>query len=51
MEPSEHIVAIERAGFIKNRRGKVTILDPTSLEEIACECHRVIRQEEARLLS
>ena len=41
----------ERAGFIKNRRGKVTILDPASLEEIACECHRVIRQEEARLLS
>jgi CRP-like cAMP-binding protein len=41
----------ERAGFIKTRRGKVTILDPASLEEIACECHRVIRQEEARLLS
>jgi CRP-like cAMP-binding protein len=40
----------ERAGFIKNRRGKVTILDPMSLEEIACECHRLIREEEARLL-
>jgi CRP-like cAMP-binding protein len=41
----------ERAGFIKNRRGRVTILDPESLEEISCECHRLIREEEARLLS
>jgi hypothetical protein len=42
---------LEKAGFIKNRRGHITILDPAGLEEVACECHRLIREEEARLLS
>jgi CRP-like cAMP-binding protein len=43
--------ALERAGFIKNRRGHVTILDSEGLEEVACECHKLIREEEVRLLS
>jgi len=42
---------LEKAGFIRNRRGHITILDQGGLEEVACECHRLIREEEARLLS
>ena len=40
---------LQRAGFIKNRRGRITILDPEGLEEATCECYRLIREQEQRL--
>ena len=41
---------LEQAGFIRNRRGHVTILDVEALEEVSCECYRLIREQEAELL-
>jgi CRP-like cAMP-binding protein len=35
---------LQKAGLIKNQRGKITILDRQGLEEAACECYRIIRQ-------
>jgi CRP-like cAMP-binding protein len=44
------IGTFERAGFIKNRRGIATILDLDMLEEVSCECYRLIREQEEALL-
>jgi hypothetical protein len=44
------IGTFERAGFIKNRRGIITILDFNMLEEVSCECYRLIREQEEALL-
>jgi CRP-like cAMP-binding protein len=41
----------EKAGFIENRRGQITIRDVDGLKEVSCECYRLIREEEERLLS
>jgi len=35
--------ALQQAGFIRYRRGRLTILDRPGLETAACECYRVIR--------
>jgi CRP-like cAMP-binding protein len=35
--------ALQRAGFITYRHGHVRILDGPSLEDIACECYKIIR--------
>jgi CRP-like cAMP-binding protein len=40
---------LQRAGLIQYSRGVVTILDRDGLEEAACECHRVSRDEYRRL--
>ena len=37
--------ALQRAGLAIFRRGLVTIPDPRSLEEAACECYRVLTAE------
>jgi CRP-like cAMP-binding protein len=37
---------LQQAGFIRNRRGIVTILDTEGLEEVSCECYRLIREQE-----
>ena len=37
---------LQQAGFIRNRRGIVTILDMEGLEEVSCECYRLIREQE-----
>ena len=40
----------EQAGFIQNRRGIVRIIDVEALEEVSCECYRLIREQELALL-
>lgn len=41
---------LQAAGIITYRRGKVTILDQRKLEEVSCECYRIVRYEYDRLL-
>ncbi|HKG90724.1 MAG TPA: Crp/Fnr family transcriptional regulator [Gemmatimonadaceae bacterium] len=41
---------LERAGLIRNRYGRIIILDRDGLEGTACECYRIIRREFERLL-
>jgi CRP-like cAMP-binding protein len=42
--------ALQRAGRVRYARGRLTILDRDGLEDDACECHRVLKNELARLL-
>jgi hypothetical protein len=37
--------ALQTAGLIRYRRGKIEIIDRPGLEEAACECYSVIRHE------
>jgi CRP-like cAMP-binding protein len=37
--------ALQTAGLIQYRRGKIEIIDRPGLEEVACECYRIIRHE------
>ena len=41
---------MEAAGILRRGRGRLTILDRSGLEQVACECHRVIRTERRRLI-
>ena len=41
--------ALQRAGLISYRRGRITILDRSGLEAAACECYRVVKGEFDRL--
>src|SRR5690242_6124880 len=38
------------AGMIKNRHGRVTIVDRADLEDAACECYRSVKREYELLL-
>lgn len=51
--PSVTVVAgiLQQAKLIEYRRGRVTVLDREGLEEAACECYRVVREEYERLFS
>jgi hypothetical protein len=42
--------ALQRAGFIRYGRGRVTINDREGLENASCECYRIMRTEFDRLL-
>ena len=42
---------LQNAGFIRYRRGHISVLDRSGLEEHACECYAVVKQELHRLLS
>jgi len=42
--------SLQRDKVINYKRGRVTILDRRKLEEASCECHRVVKEEYARLL-
>jgi CRP-like cAMP-binding protein len=50
--PSVTVVAraLQRAGAIDYRRGRVKVLDREGLESASCECYRLMREEERRLL-
>jgi CRP-like cAMP-binding protein len=41
---------LQKAGFIRYSRGRVTIVDREGLENASCECYRIIRAEFDRLL-
>lgn len=41
---------LQRAGYIQYRRGHITVLDRTGLEDLACECYDVVKAESDRLL-
>jgi CRP-like cAMP-binding protein len=42
--------ALQKAGLIRYRRGHVTILDQQALQQRACECYEISKQEFDRLL-
>lgn len=41
---------LQRAGFIRYQRGRITVTDRAGLESAACTCYEVIRREFDRLL-
>lgn len=41
---------LQRAGFIRYSRGKITILDREGLESASCECYKIVKAEFERLL-
>ena len=46
---TEAAVKLQEAGWISYSRGFVEILDRAALEDAACECYHVVRQEYERL--
>lgn len=48
---SEAADALSRLGAIEYRRGQVTVLDKTALEDTACECYKTCRNAFAESLS
>lgn len=49
--PSVSVAArtLQNAGLITYRRGSISVLDRSALEEASCECYRVVRREYDRL--
>lgn len=43
--------ALQAGGYIRYRRGHITVLDAIGLQDRACECHIVVTTELRRLLS
>lgn len=41
---------LQEAGWIRTRRGKVTVLDRKGLQKAACECYQIVNDEFERLL-
>ena len=37
---------LQKAGLISYSRGRMTILDPQGLEDISCECYRLVKDQE-----
>jgi CRP-like cAMP-binding protein len=42
---------LQRAGYIRNRRGHIAVLERSGLEKTTCECYSVVRIEFDRLLA
>lgn len=47
---TEVLRPLQRQGMVRNRRGKIEIVDRDALESHSCECYRSIKQEFERLL-
>jgi len=47
---SEAAARLQLAGFIRYRRGHISVLDHAGLESCACECYAVVKRELGRLL-
>jgi CRP-like cAMP-binding protein len=43
--------SLQEAGYIRYRRGHISVLDRSGLETRACECYAVVKKELVRLLS
>jgi len=43
--------SLQAAGFIRYRRGHISVIDRRGLETSACECYAVVKKEIGRLLS
>jgi CRP-like cAMP-binding protein len=41
---------LQRAGLIRERRGRIVIEDRAGLEAATCECYRLMRDEQRRML-
>ncbi|GAB4507984.1 MAG: Crp/Fnr family transcriptional regulator [Sulfuricaulis sp.] len=48
---SEAAGKLQQAGFIRYRRGHITVLERSGLEANVCECYAVVKKELNRLLS
>jgi len=48
---SEAAGKLQQAGFIRYRRGHITVLERSGLETRVCECYTVVKNELSRLLS
>jgi DNA-binding transcriptional regulator YhcF (GntR family) len=48
---SEAAGKLQQAGFIRYRRGHITVLERSGLETRVCECYSVVKKELRRLLS
>jgi hypothetical protein len=42
---------LQSAGFISYRRGHISVLNRSGLEEHTCECYAIVKKEMDRLLS
>ncbi len=42
---------LQDAGFIRSRRGHISVIDRSGLEDRVCECYAIVRSELSRLLS
>ena len=40
----------QQLGYIRYRRGHITVVDPAGMATRACECYAVVTKEMARLL-
>ena len=41
---------LQKAGVIRNERGRITVLDRSRLEKLCCECYAVVKRETDRLM-
>jgi CRP-like cAMP-binding protein len=48
---TEAAAKLQRAGYIRYRRGHIAVLERSGLEILTCECYAVVRKEMGRLLS
>ena len=42
---------LQEGGYIRYRRGHISVVDPIGLQTCACECYGVVKQEFQRLLA